>query len=392
MSLVILVAAPGIFAEQVLSGEAAMAMLEHIALGYESHQRQGGELHIRGKLFQHQFAQEGYEIPDDQVMAPAWRTFEYFEKNGKRRYQEQQYGSENETGYSLDNNEKLVAFWPRSLRTYPLHNEDYKWSRLMGDYGECLVVKPKLGYENVATAMRSLIVESEAHKAGATHPWDITVTFEEGIYKIRVVFSKTGWETFWIDATKGYNLIKTTKYDDHPKILRDVTKQLQYVQDQTGRWVLSAADISGYSRRVGVVRKMELLQVEAGELNLPEELFELSSLDIPRGIYTEDHHFSPPLILNKGGTPDIDYLGPLLEANITTTQVAKIDGKGDIAIADHHAYIEHEAAKTEQHPRRPAAANQRQWQPFITWFVLVLLMGGIISVLIHYRLKRRGHP
>jgi len=127
-------------------------------------------------------------------------------------------------------------------------------------------------------------------------------------------------------------------------------------------------------------------EMGSGDLGLSDEIFEVESLDIPRDVYIDDYRFSPPLSFKRGSVPDLSNVEELVDADIDVTEVATIDGEGEVGVSDHEAFVEHqqEADNGPADAAAPAAESAGY-----AWLV-ILALAAVVAVGLLMVLRRRS--
>jgi hypothetical protein len=279
-----------------------IATLESIARGYEANASKTGPVRVRGRIFNVQQAQEGRQIPPNKVFAPQWMSFDYIQKDNKRRYEQDRLLSPGERVYALDNNEKLALYaTPSTLRIFPLADEEYRWSLLADLYHSFVILEGAVGKENVGRAMHSLVgklqegrFEVEGRTLSVDASQDGLLTITEG--------AKTSFTQFVIDSRRGFNLVaRKYKYlRSSGQLWRDFEGAYEYSQLANGAWVLAKGRYK-YSVDDGTVGegRLEVTDIQT-QFEAPDEIFELDSLHVPPDVPVIDHSYSPPRVVNKG--------------------------------------------------------------------------------------------
>lgn len=279
-----------------------IATLESIARGYEANVRKTGPVRVRGRIFNVQQVQEGRQIPPNKVFGPQWVSFDYIQKDNKRRYEQDRLFGPGERVYALDNNEKLALYaTPSTLRIFPLADEEYRWSLLADLYHSFVILEGAVGKENVGRAMHSLVGELQEGRfevEGRTLSVDASpdglLTITEG--------AKTSFTQFVIDSRRGFNLVaRKYKYlRSSGQLWRDFEGAYEYSQLANGAWVLAKGRYK-YSVDDGTVGegRLEVTDIQT-QFEAPDEIFELDSLHVPPDVPVIDHSYSPPRVVNKG--------------------------------------------------------------------------------------------
>ncbi|NIT59610.1 MAG: hypothetical protein GWN00_26345 [Aliifodinibius sp.] len=359
--------------------------LEYLAHGYETNARSVRQVYVKGRIFHEQKAQEGRQVSESRIFAPRWLNFDYIKKDGKRRYEQDRLNMSNERQYALDNNKRLLTFATNIVRIYPLRDEESRWVQLTGQYGRFVQPYNVNGYENVGLAMRTLIEDIRAGKYEGKD-WNISINVnEEDLFTIHLKRS-ISTEEYTIDSHKGFNLVKLKYFVPSEKFWRDKNGQYDYTQLETGGWTLTKGLIKGISNGVIFERRLETTDIQE-DFEASDEIFESESLNIPADIYTVDHHFSPPLELNKGRSLNTEDIDSLLESDIGKTEIAQVNNKGEVTVGTHQAYVEHEARNAKKPVEAPIATSGGKWHWFVIVFALIVTIGGIVSALIYRRLK-----
>lgn len=359
--------------------------LEYIAHGYETNARSVRQVRTKGRIFHEQKAQEGRQIAENRIFAPRWLNFEYIKKDGKRRYEQDRLNMSNERLYALDNNKRLLTFATNIVRIYPLRDEESRWVHLTGLYGRFVRPGNVTGYENVGLAMRTLIGDIRAGKYEGKD-WNISINVnEEDLFTIRLQRNIAA-EEYTIDSHKGFNLVKLKYFEPSEKFWRDKNGQYDYTQLETGGWTLTKGLIKGISNGVIFEKRLETTDIQE-DFEASDEIFESESLNIPAGIYTVDHHFSPPLELNRGKSLNTEDIDSLLESDIGRTEIALVNNKSEVNVYTHQAYVEHQSRNVKKPSETPIATSGGKWHWFVIVFALIVTIGGIVSVLIYRRLK-----
>jgi len=369
--------------QRTWTGQEAVEILEHIAAGYEANRPREGQLHLSGRLYWEQHAEEGREIPPEKVKEGQWVDFDYYESEGKRRYEEEVRLPKGKRKYVLDDNEKIAVFAVNTLGLYPIENEEDSWVTKTGILGDSQRVIRSSEFNNVARAMRNFgkYFLGDKAEAGGT----FTVTEDEGVYRVKYMSEHYSLETV-IDSRKGFNLVEVTSISTHPRIDVRYKMECQYDQDSTGEWVLARVLRTGVERGVAFTKELEVTEMGSGDLGLSDEIFEVESLDIPRDVYIDDYRFSPPLSFKRGSVPDLSNVEELVDADIDVTEVATIDGEGEVGVSDHEAFVEHqqEADNGPADAAAPAAESAGY-----AWLV-ILALAAVVAVGLLMVLRRRS--
>lgn len=364
-----------------------ISTLDYIAHGYETYSANANHLLIRGRIFHTQRAQEGRSIPENNIFSPKWVNFEHVWKNGKRRYEQESLTMPGQKFYVLDNNERLLSFATNTVRVWPLTKEESNWVNLTDIYGDFFRLSGIKGFGNVGMAMRTLIEKVKQGVYDQTEQGRIQVTaVEDGLFTIYI---KRGIDVreFTIDSHKGFNLVKLKYRSPFEKNWLEEDRRCEYTQLANGYYALTNAEITGLADGVVYEQRLETTKTLT-DYEVPDEYFEKESLNIPADIHWVDYSFSPPIELNKGGPPPvIDNIEELIESDITKTEVAKVDNKGEITKKPHQAYVEHEARNSKKSVEAPIAASEGKWSWFVIVFALIVTIGGTVSFLIYRCLK-----
>lgn len=372
---------------RIISPEKVLETLEYIAKAYETNAYDMGSLRVQGRIFHEQRAKEGAEIPESNTFSPRWLNFKYIQKDGKRRYEQDRLSMPNERHYALDNNKRLLTFATNVVHIHPVSDEESRWVRLMHLYGRFIQVHPRNGCENIARATRTLIEDIRSGKFDRKD-WNISIDVnDKGLFIIHLKRNIVT-EEYTVDSHRGFNLVKAEYLDPSKKLWREIHGGYDYTQLENGQWVLMKATIKGISGSIVSERRLETTGIEV-DFEAPDEVFEAESLNIPANIYTVDHHFSPPLKLNRGRSLDTDDIDALLELDIAKTEVANVDDKGHITVNTHQAYVEHETRNAKKPVETPIATSSDQRYGFIIIFSLIITSGGVVSVLVYLRSKRQ---
>lgn len=372
---------PDSVSKLITSQEGVLETLEYIAQGYETCTRQTGQLNIQGRIFYVQQAQKGHEVPENKIFAPQWLNFEYTEKAGKRRYEQDRLSVPDKRYYALDNNKQLLTFTTNIVSVYPLRDEESRWSHLMQNYGDFLRLSNNSGYENVGRAMSSLIEEI---RSGRFDQEDWSISIGLGDQSLFTIYIKRGIveEEYAIDSQKGFNLIRARYFEPLEKFWRDYNRRCEYAQLDSGQWIVTKAESKGVENGVAYEKRLETSDIKV-DFEAPDEIFEKESLNIPIGTYLVDYSFSPPIELKNGATLDVAHLDELVESQIEKTEVAQVNDKGRVTIGTHRAFVEHANADG-----RIVAASETKQYRFVMVFTIVLTLGGIVLVLVYLRLRR----
>lgn len=301
-TVIVLCFVPMISAEHLdmTSPDELSAALERIATGYEKNIQSVGPLKIQGRIFNVQGAREGYEVAENAIFPAEWLDFTYIQKDGKRRY-EQDQALDTDRGvrsYTLDNNKRLFIYAGNVVRIFPLTDEEKRWNQANGFQNDFTMLRGVDGEENVGAAMRSYITRIQEALAGG-RGWDMAVDMDDdALIKLTIGGGSQTLREFTIDSSKGFNLINrvmrtVNPTQEHP---RGSETEYEYIQLANGAWILSKARFtySGHNNVVGE-RRYELDEVVTDIDEIPDSLFEAESLGIPANIRTVDYSVSPPL-------------------------------------------------------------------------------------------------
>lgn len=369
------------------SQDKVIATLEYIAHGYEANNHNVAHLQIQGKLFLVQRAQQGREIPEEKIFAPRWVEFEYIIKGGKRRYEQNLLAMPKWRAYALDNNKRLLTFVPNAVHIYPLQDEESIWTRSIDPYSCFLQLSHYKGCENVGLAMQTYIEQIQKGEFNQENQKISVDVNEAGLFKI-CIKGEASTREYVIDSNKGFNLIKIKELRPFEKYWHEESGEYEYTELPTGQWIITKGIIKGLEDGIEYEKRLETSDINV-DFEPPDEIFESESLHIPVDIYTVDHCFSPPLILNKGGTPDIKYLDALVGSDIANTETAKINHEGKIAVNTNQAYVEHDSMKGENTVQFPVAKTKIKWYWFI--FTLMAIIGLFALTSIYLFLRKRAH-
>ena len=278
------------------SGDKLINTLEYIARGYEANAQSIGPVKISGRVFNVQRAREGHQIPENKKFPPRWIDINYVQKNGKRRLERAKLLKPNERFYALDNNKKLFAYAEKSvLYVYPLTDEEFRWSTI-ADLISCFsILEGASGKENVGRAMRSYIKKIKEGKF-KRYGLNMTVDINEVSSLIKIVLKgKRSVNEFVIASDKGFNLVRRTyKYvRSSGEFWRDFEGEYEYSQLDNGAWVLSKGQYK-YSLEENLIgeRRFELTKIQT-DVEIPDEIFEVKSLNIPKDLRIVDYSVSP---------------------------------------------------------------------------------------------------
>lgn len=359
--------------------------LEYIAHGYETNARSVRQVRIQGRIFHEQKAQEGRQVSEGRIFAPKWLNFEYIKKDGKRRYEQDRLSMPNRRYYALDNNKRLLTFATNVVYIYPLRDEESRWVHLTDQYGNFVKPFNDQGSENVGLAMRKLI---EVIRSGKFErkDWNISINVnEEGLITIHLKRNTTT-EEYTIDSHKGFNLVKLKYFSPSEKFWRDYNGQYDYTQLETGGWTLTKGLLKGIENGIVYERRLETTDIQV-DFEASDEIFESESLNIPDGIYTVDHHFSPPHKFKKGRSLNTEDIDAIPESDIGKTEIAQVNNKGEVTVDTNQGYVEHQSRNVKNPSEIPIATSWFKWHWFVIVFALIVTIGGTVSVLIYRRLK-----
>jgi hypothetical protein len=363
--------------------EEALDILEMIARGYTEQNRFLDLVYVEGRLFNRQYAEEGKTIPDNKQMTAEWKAFSYWRKDGKRRYEQEAFLNEGKRLYVIDDEKMITSYMPGSaLRYYPVDKEESRWADITGDYSEYF--KPfggQPGFENVALGMRNFqqwIREGKFDKEDCNFAIRVG---ESGVYTID--YNLGGLKsTVAIDGSRGYNVVKVTKseYYKNGKWDSKMEQIVHFKQYAAGVWFPESAAINGIENGVVFDRRLEVKTMQCGDINVSDELFTKQSLKIEPNVYTEDHHFNPPLVMRDGAVPKSVDIASLLATPIARTEVATIAQDGSIKIERNTPYVSSRASGVSSN-----VPGRRRNAVILT----LVAIGGLSVVFVLWLLVRR---
>lgn len=352
------------------TNDQTIALLQHVRKGYEAHSARTGQMHIKGTVFLKQGpAEQGTTIPRAKEIPERELAFEFHRKDNLLRYEQQHDFEEGSVVYALNDGERLLSYAPNAVDIYPLSEGSFRWSLMTSYLGESLMFDQRQGYEDVGRAMASLVkeIQSPSEQRRIT---SVTVDTQEGLYRIRLDWPN-GVDTYWIDSNKGYNLVRREKQYKTPSWSLQRTETHEYALDETGAWVQMASEIKGVENGVAFARRLRVESIRAGDLQLPDEIFDAASLSIPSTTYIEDHHFSPPLVLRPKTIGDMSMvsLAELLEHDLSPEESATVTQNGSVVVKT--------VGKPEGSPGTKVKAYSQVWV-----FTIVACVSCLLALLI----------
>lgn len=355
------------------ASEEYISTLEYLAEGYRANNSLQGSVSIEGRILHEQKAEEGKEIDSGRLFESTWLAYKYLQKDGKRRYEQDRKGNPKERLYVFDNNKRIATYAPKIVKLFPIKEEESYWLNNAGIYGDFFYFLRTNDYMNVYSAMNTFI---QAIKKGIYDGESAAMSLSEenGLFTIKTTEGNFECE-FTIDSKKGFNLVGMKTYCPDPKFYREYTGKYDFQKLNNGTWALVSGSLTGIENGVVFEKRLEINKIETN-MNLPDELFEIDSLNLPPDVYTLDYHFSPPLELNRGSTPDVDQLDGLLEADIGETEIAQIKESG-VAIQKDLAVENHRKKKNEQ----SALKERKPETKFATfWLISGSLLAGLLVI------------
>lgn len=293
MSIMFVFGAVLVIGENSGTDDKTINTLRYIADGYNSNKDNITRLQLSGRIYHSQYAAKGKAIPDNKIFIPEWLDFTYIEKDGKRRYEQDQIDNSKLRTFALDNNKRMLSYETNVVKLFPLDGEDVRWSKMCKTYGEFSNLSHKKGYSSVGEAMETIIEDIKSGKY-EREDWNISLNLDEkGVFTC-TLNQKSYSEEYQIDSNKGFNLIKTKFLYSSVKRPHEKESSYEYKQTDGGQWVLSTANIKGVEVGVVYERRLETTELKT-EFEVSDNIFEEESLNIPLGIHRIDFAFSPPL-------------------------------------------------------------------------------------------------
>ena len=365
--------------------EEVIQTLEYIANGYENSVPRDVPLHLQGRIFFEQRAQEGKEIPENNRFAPKWLQFDYLEQAGKRRYEQDRHEMPGQRYYVLDNNQRVTSYATNVVRIYPIKNKESTWVQKTNLYGDFLQSSRFPGEETLSLVMKNL---AAAVKAGHFDAGDrdlVVDVNEGGLISVRARYDKDTCR--WaVDPRKGFGMVAYEEHRPSEEFYVDKHQECEYERLSSGAWVLAKAKIFAISNGVIVDKRLETTEIKEG-VKVPDSLFELESLKVPPDIYTVDYSFSPPLTIRKGPMDaNILQLDPLLTTPVATNQLATVDSNGQVKVGEHRAYIQDERTMASGNPGG-VTLGRRALLPFVGIGVGACVIG--LALLRRMRIRHR---
>jgi hypothetical protein len=372
-SYCILIIAISISTVCLAASEEYIATLEYIAEGYKANNSLQGSVSIEGRILHEQKAEKGKEIDSSRLFEPTWLTYKYFQKDGKRRYEQDRKGNPKERLYVFDNDKRIATYAPKIVKIFPIKDEESYWLNNAGLYGDFFYFLRTNDYMNVYSAMNTFI---QAIKNGVYDGETAVMSLSEenGLFTIKTTEGNFECE-FTIDSKKGFNLVGMKTYCPDPKFYREYTGKYDFQELTTGNWAFVSGSLTGIENGVVFEKRLETNKIETN-VNLPDELFEIDSLHLPPDVYTLDYHFSPPLELNRGSTPDVDQLDGLLETDVGEAEIAQVKESG-VAIQIDLAVENHRKKKNEPSELK-GGKSETKFASF--WLISGSLLAGLLII------------
>lgn len=365
-------------------------VLEMLTKGYEANNKFLSRIHVEGRLYQTQHAQEGKSIPPEKVLKPEWKSFRYVAKDGKRRYEEVQPDRKDKPLYVLDTGEQIVSYATGNrVALFPIPTDRSQPMPYTDQFFEHFAVPTgEHDLPNTLVFLTEKAKEGRFDGEGNHLTWEVD---EAGVFRISAKVN--GWHlVLLIDSMKGYNMVEGAVTEDYGegRYWQDTKDTVELKEYAPGKWYPKSARVDAVERDVVVERRLEIDKVSIGDFEYPDELFQIESLSIPPNTYTVDTNFDPPLRIRPSQiAKDIELdMETLLAAGLERNQVVSVGPDGAATTTQNTPYVE--SRSEEAAVKRQAVNEDSSWRRAVAWWVPLAALALAILGAAAFISRKRG--